>query len=247
MSRIADRFGEAAAACSSIDDLAHLLRDVSRELGFDNFALLHHASLLHPARDYIRIDNYPDAWVSEMIGSGFVHHDPVHQASRFACAGFEWTDIGRLIALRAPEKQILERGRHFGLGEGFTVPVNVPGEPAGSCSFAVRSGKKLPRLRLLLAELIGARAFSAARRLKNFPKVRARPHLSRREVQCLRLVAAGKTDWEIAHILDISVETARQYLKHARSAYDAVTRAQLVALGLRDQWLTFEDAGDPRC
>ena len=47
-------------------------------------------------------------------------------------------------------------------------------------------------------------------------------------------------------ILGISVETARQYVKRARRAYDAVTRAQLVVLGLRDDWLNFEDALDPR-
>jgi LuxR family quorum-sensing system transcriptional regulator CciR len=79
----------------------------------------------------------------------------------------------------------------------------------------------------------------------NFPRLGSPPHLSRREVQCLRLVAAGKTDWEIAVILGISVETARQYLKHARLAYHAVSRAQLVVFGLRDQWLSFDDASEP--
>jgi LuxR family quorum-sensing system transcriptional regulator CciR len=55
-------------------------------------------------------------------------------------------------------------------------------------------------------------------------------------------VAAGKTDWETARILGISVETARQYVKRARAAYDVVTRAQLVVHGLHDEWVTFEDA-----
>jgi LuxR family quorum-sensing system transcriptional regulator CciR len=72
-----------------------------------------------------------------------------------------------------------------------------------------------------------------------------RPHLSRRQVQCVRLVAAGKTDWEIAVILGIGLETARQYVKRARSAYGAVSRAQVVVLGLRDDWLSFDDALDP--
>jgi LuxR family quorum-sensing system transcriptional regulator CciR len=85
-----------------------------------------------------------------------------------------------------------------------------------------------------------------ARRLANLPAATARPRLSRRELQCLRLVAAGKTDWEIGRILGIATETARQYVKHARHAYDAVSRAQLVELGLRDNWLSFEDALDPR-
>lgn len=50
----------------------------------------------------------------------------------------------------------------------------------------------------------------------------------------------------IAIILGLSVETARHYVKRARSAYDAVTRTQLVVFGLRDDWVSFEDALDAR-
>ena len=73
----------------------------------------------------------------------------------------------------------------------------------------------------------------------------ARPHLSRREIQCLQLLARGKTDWEIARILGISVETARQYVKRARAAYAVASRTQLVVHGLRDEWVTFEEAIPP--
>ena len=81
----------------------------------------------------------------------------------------------------------------------------------------------------------------AARRLRP-AAVRARPHLSRRELQCLRLVALGKTDWEIASILGLSPHTAHQYVTRARAAYDTVSRTQLVVYGLRDAWIAFEEA-----
>jgi LuxR family quorum-sensing system transcriptional regulator CciR len=139
------------------------------------------------------------------------------------------------------QEAVLEQGRRFGLGNGFTVPANVPGEPSGSCSFAVRPGVALPARRLRCAELVGAHAFRAARRIVGLP-ARRRPHLSRREQQCLRLVALGKTDWEIAQVLGIGVETARHYVKRARAAYDVISRTQLVVHGLRDEWLTFEEA-----
>ena len=222
------------------------MSEVSGELGFDYFALLHHASLRCPRTGFIRLDNYPAGWVAELVGRGWLSHDPVHLASRRASTGFAWTELELLIRVGREQRQILERSREFGLGAGVTVPVNVPGEPSGSCSFAVRAGIALPRERLLCAELIGAHAFGAARRLANYPSRAQRPRLSRREVQCLRLVAGGKTDWEIAVILGISAETARQYVKRARRAYDAVTRAQLVTFGLRDDWFAFDEALDLR-
>jgi LuxR family transcriptional regulator, quorum-sensing system regulator CciR len=244
--RLTDRFGEATACCASMTDLRALLCDASEELGFSYFALLHHASLRDRRNRYIRIDNYPEGWVAEFIGGGLYRHDPVHHASRRASRGFEWRELGRLTSLGRREQSILERSRSFGLGEGMTVPINVPGEPGGSCSFAVRRGAELPRQRLQCAELIGVHAFAAARRILGQPGLSRRPHLSPRELQCLRLAAAGKTDSEIALILGISAETARHYAKRARAAYDVVTRTQLVVMALRDDWISFDEALDPR-
>ncbi len=241
MKRLIDRFVEQASSCNAIDELRQLLADAVEELGFEHFALLHHASLSSSGPHLIRIDNYPEGWAEQLLDSGLAAHDPVHVASRRVNTGFAWNDLGGIIPLDRRQTDILSRSRHFGIGEGFTIPVNVPGEPAGSCSFAVRQGRDLPRQRLMCAELVGAHAFRAARRIRRLPNPPARPHLSPRQAQCLRLVACGKTDWEIAQILAISVETARQHVKSARAAYDVVSRTQLAVLGLRDEWVSFED------
>lgn len=243
--RLSDRFAEAAGSCPDLAELRALLGDAALELGFHHFALLHHSSLGSPGGPRVRIDNYPEPWVAEIVGGNLATHDPVHSASRRMSSAFDWQELGSIIRLGDRHRAILERSRHYGIGAGFTVPANVPGEPSGSCSFAVKAGAELPRGRLLCAELIGAHAFRAARRILRFPKAEDRPHLSRREIECLRLVAAGKSDWEAARILGISVETARQYVKRARCAYDVVTRTQLVVHGLRDEWVSFEDAIPP--
>lgn len=241
MRRLADRFGDRAASCTSLQRLRRLLAWACAELGFDHFALLHHSSLESPGTGLIRIDNYPREWVEELLGEGLAANDPVHLASRRSNTGFSWAELGSIIALSRRHRSILSRSCRFGLGGGFTVPVNVPGEPPGSCSFAVRRGRALPRRKLMCAELVGAHAFRAARRIHELPRRRARPHLSRRELQCLRLAALGKTDFEIALILGIAHETARQYVKRARAAYDVVSRSQLVIHALFDEWVAFEE------
>jgi LuxR family quorum-sensing system transcriptional regulator CciR len=243
--RLIDYFENEAGLCADDRDLGRLLEGAARELGFDYFALLHHASLASTRPGLIRIDTYPDGWAEELVARGLVGSDPVHHACARTNIGFAWFELPNLVAVGPRGREILERSRRFDIGDGFTVPVNVPGEPAGSCSFAVRTGAELPAERLLSAEQIGAHAFRAARRIHNYPATRRCPHLSRRERQCVRLLAAGKTDWEIAAILGISVETAHQYVKRARAAYDVVSRAQLVACGLRDALVTFDEAIPP--
>jgi LuxR family quorum-sensing system transcriptional regulator CciR len=242
--RLSDLFAEAAQSCPDLPQLGALLGDITRELGFHFYALLDHASLGSPGGGLLRIDNYPEEWVEELVARGYASDDPVHLASRRTNIGFGWCELDRLITLERRHRTILARSRRFGLGLGLTVPANVPGEPSASCSFAVRAGRDMPAGRLHCAELIGAHALCAARRLRP-PAVRRRPHLSRRELQCLRLVALGKTDWEIARIIGLSPHTAHQYVKRARAAYDTVSRTQLVAYGLRDDWISFEDAIPP--
>jgi DNA-binding CsgD family transcriptional regulator len=244
-SRLTDVFGEEASRCASAGDLRILLEEAAGELGFRYFALLHHRCVHSGSERFIRIDNYPAAWEEELLTRHDVSADPVHLASLRTNAGFGWDEIGGLLPLSSAQRRILERSGRFGLGPGFTIPANVPGEPSGSCSFAVARGRSLPVRKLMSAELIGVHAFRAARRIYGFAETGGIPHLSRRERQCLRLVAAGKTDWEIAAILDLSVETARQYVKRARAAYDVVSRAQLVACGLRDALVSFDEAIPP--
>lgn len=244
MRRLSDLFAEAAQSCPDLPQLGALLGDITRELGFHYFALLDHASLGAPGAGLLRIDNYPEEWVEELVARGYASDDPVHLASRRTNVGFGWCELDRLIRLERRHRTILARSRRFGLGPGLTVPANVPGEPSASCSFAVRAGRDMPPGRLHCAELIGAHALCAARRLRP-PAIRRRPHLSRRELQCLRLVALGKTDWEIARILGLSPHTAHQYVKRARAAYDTVSRTQLVVYGLRDDWISFEEAIPP--
>jgi LuxR family quorum-sensing system transcriptional regulator CciR len=241
-STLIDHFQDRASQCVSAGDLRLLLADAAHELGYPYFALLHHNSLREGWSNLIRLDNYPSSWERELLDRVMIANDPIHEASLRTNVGFQWEDLGKLVPPNHAHKAILHRARYFGITNGFTVPANVPGEPSGSCSFAGRTRTLLSRSTLQYAELVGAHAFHAARRIHGYTSVRTRPHLSRREWECLRLLAAGKTDWEIATILGLSPETVHQYVKQARAAYDVVSRTQLVVNGLRDAWISYDDA-----
>ncbi|WP_187968099.1 response regulator transcription factor [Aquibium microcysteis] len=59
------------------------------------------------------------------------------------------------------------------------------------------------------------------------------PVLSKRELQCLRLTAQGKTSDEIAAALGLSIHTANQYLTATTQKLNAVNRMHAVAKALR--------------
>jgi len=243
--KVAAEFERQAQDCVDDNELRTLLEDASHELGFEHFAIVHSVSFRREDASFISLDNYPEAWAEEFVGGLLYLDDPVLQASQRTAKGFRWSDVGQMLKISGRHAQVLQRSARYGMGLGFTVPANVPGEPNGSCSFAVRRGRDLPEDRLRCAELIAIDAFDAGRRLRGLPHVGDLPHLSRRQRQCMRLLAAGKTDWEISKILGISHETVRRYVKSAREAYDVVSRAQLVARALRDGQISFDDAIAP--
>src|SRR5690606_13668666 len=78
--RLVDQFADHAGRCSTEIELRELIEKATRELGFDHFALLHHASLRRRGGEFIRLDNYPAGWSAELVAIGMASDDPVHLA-----------------------------------------------------------------------------------------------------------------------------------------------------------------------
>lgn len=240
--RVAEEFAQAVedAACSK--ELEDILDAIGRELGFHYFALTHHIDIPRAPRPAIRLHNYPPAWVEYFDTHRLGPSDPVHRASHLTNVGFPWSRLAEMIDLTSRDLDILERSRRAGLGDGFTVPAHVPGESAGSCSFATRSGRRMRRELVPFIQLVGAIAFDGARRLSGIRGLGPqRPRLTDRQRDCVYWAARGKSDWEIAQILGLSHDTVIQHLKQARERYGVAKRTQLTVHALFDGTLTFVD------
>ena len=222
-------------------ELADLLDELTRDLGFRYFALTHHVDP-RKACAAIRIHNYPPGWEQWFDDRGLGRTDPVHRASHMTSIGFAWSSLDRLIALTRVDREVLKAAHAAGIGDGFTVPAHVPGEAHGSCSFAAEIGIPLRTERLALAQLAGAFAFEAARRIQRLrvPPLSV-PRLTDRQCECLMWAARGKSDWEIAKILGVSHETVVQHLKLARERYGVPKRTLLAVHALFDGSIAFLD------
>lgn len=135
-----------------------------------------------------------------------------------------------------------------GYGQGWVMPTSKPGYVGGVVMFSqcdeeqkqeqvdalgeihllanychafVTERDPDPDDRCIVRNTLGVRPFNG-RKAK----------LAAREIACLRWCAFGKTADEIAHLENISVHTARQYLKLAMRKLDSKSQAQAVARGL---------------
>lgn len=208
--------------------------DAARELGFEMLAVLHTRSLIRRLPRYIRHDTYPVGWDRKLIGRGYRIVDPILRIARRRGSGFLWLDALEEENLSAIERTILDDGRRQGIRQGYTVPVNVPGEPEGSISFATRSTRMIGEERQIIANAIGGLAFDAARRLAGLTRLPDPvPHINERERECIYWIAHGKDDRDIAEILGIAFETVRTNVKSAFRKLNVIKRGQLVYEALR--------------
>lgn len=239
-------FVREASRCENTDALNGILGEFCYSIGFQFYAVRHHERAI--SHDAICLTNYPISWTEKFWIGAFLHDDPVVAACRMVVGGFLWSDIPRLVALSEDQKKLLTDYRAAGLGEGFTVPVYVPGECAGSCSFVVRLNAAINMAVLPMAQYVGCVAFEAARRLRN-SRVRetynrsavSSPHLSSRQLDCIALVAQGKSDTDAGQLLGISNQTVHQHIETAKRRYGVATRTQLVVHALFDKHIVFQD------
>src|SRR5476649_355678 len=232
-----------------IDELRSLLKGIVPTLGFDYFALVHHVNVYHTNGSIVYLFDYPQCWTEVLDSRGYFSDDPVLAACQKSAAPFAWSDVPKIVPLTSKHEEIFRSAKVAGLGEGFTVPIHIPGEITGSCSFSMRLGRDMREAMLPAAHYVGSFAFEAARRLSQRmaasrdPALAAplTPKLTRRQLDCVLLAGRGKSDKDVAQILGISDQTVHQHMEDAKRKYDVATRMQLIVQALFDNQLAFAD------
>lgn len=226
---------------TTLEQLKSLLDAIVRQFGFPWFTLMHNVDLTRTTRKALMMTTYPVRWIDEIIETRLYLEDPVHAASAKTVSGLTWDQIGNYIAPNARQLSILERGRGHGLTAGFTMPIRMHGEPDAMFTVAQRSHRVISGPDLLSARLIGTVAYDRARTLLDPNELAKVPiALSPRMIDCVDLVAQGKSDWEIGQILGLSQDTVHEYVEAARRRYGVRRRTQLVLRAVHDGHLNIE-------
>lgn len=148
-----------------------------------------------------------------------------------------WFADGRLQTWR--ETHMLDRidcanvVRDFGISGALIAPVHLPGGQIGAVVWATTEPVDMQAIFNAHAEPMFALAlrFLAAHTELVAARQRVTPaQLTRREAQCVRWAAAGKTTAEIGIILSLSVSTVRFHLRNAGDKFGAATRARLIQM-----------------
>ncbi|MFB9263531.1 autoinducer binding domain-containing protein [Bradyrhizobium erythrophlei] len=161
---------------------------------------------------------------------------PVYLACRYQPFPFVWRTRGEWsipIALDSGQRRILRFAEKYGMSGGICVPVHMPRGRIGSLGFLDFEHADLDRiLAEYRMELTTVGLYIMDAYFRNYagpaPLVSLR-HLTKREVDCLTLVARGMSDKEIAIELKIGPGTSRFHIDNASRKLQASNRIQAVA------------------
>lgn len=230
------------AAHSGTEIFDHTLA-AAGELGFNRLAIVHASWFIRPGHRLIFLQNFGE-WGDIFIARKYYRHDPALFLSQRTNRPFSWRHMRKALPSDPAHSRILREARSHGFRAGFTVPVTVPGEPAGCCSFATNADE-LPGAALCRAAAwIADEAFAEARRVHGYPApvTEAALHLSPRRLECLRWAVIGRTDAQIALIMNAKVTTIRSYMADLRRIFDVCSRTELARAAQRAGLIGLEDA-----
>lgn len=228
-------------ALSAIGEIRHpkqipeLLGRIGASYGLKTVAYLGTGTLdlRLPRREPYLAVTYSSAWVQHYRARGYVKLDPIIRTGLRRLLPFDWADFSREeSALR----QFFGEATDFGLGHrGMSFPVHGHAGDRSmlsvSADFAEREWQWVRRTAFRQFPVIAAHLHDAVLRMEG--SSRSQPHLSPREIDCLRWTSEGKTVWECGIILSLSIHTVRCYLESARHKLGATSNTHAVSIALK--------------
>lgn len=230
------------AARSAAEIFDHTL-GAAGELGFNRLAIVHASWFIRPGRRLIFHHNF-DEWGEIFVARRYYRHDPALLYSQRTNRPFSWRELRRELPPDPKQARILNEAIHHGLRIGFTVPVSVPSEPAGCCTFATGASELPPAELCRAAAWIADEAFAEARRLHGYPvpiDETVIPRISPRRLECLKWAAVGRTDEQIGTILNVKATTIRTQMAHLRQIFGVSSRMELVRAAQRVGLISLDD------
>jgi DNA-binding CsgD family transcriptional regulator len=237
----AQSFIELCRRGAAAGELAAVFQREVDALGFRFFACCSHVDPLRPPRGAVVLHNYPSEWMRAFSELDFYYIDPVFHYANRTLTPFFWDADEFRAELTAPQLEIMEEARRFGIEHGYTVPIHAPRSYRASCSVVPDVGGVVAEsylaVHLMSGYLYAALSADAEAKAGSYvPR-----GLTRRERQCLELAAQGKSDWVAGRILGISERTVHNHIEHAKRRLGVATRVQAIVHALVSRQIAFGD------
>ena len=176
-------------------------------------------------------NSMPEGWTRNYAERGYAAEDPLSDRTRREVRPITWTAHD----WDTTATPLQRRWRDDNIAASIAVGYAIPDRSSGDLKVISLAGEDpdLDPLDLKSLHFAGIEALNRMQELGIKPPAPAKSPLSRRERECLKWIAAGKTDWEIGAILALSEKTVNVYVERAKRKLAVQTRTQAIVHALR--------------
>lgn len=187
---------------------------------------------------FVNLSN-PIEWMEEYHQNDYYQADPIRiEVERLlargeTCYTILWDAYDR--PLSDPEKNVITRRRYFGLEYGFSSYCNSRAKDAAILLSFASADQKPDEHAMVMGRLIAPHLTRCRKRLALTSLVAS---LTPRENDICHWLVDGKTNWEIAQILDVSERTIKFHLANIFSKLRVANRQGANAKLLAERYLS---------
>ncbi|MFN4228286.1 helix-turn-helix transcriptional regulator [Parvibaculum sp.] len=218
-------FIEKVQQVKSTDDLLGVLQTTLSSFGVKYFTLYEFTGSTEKGA----LGNYPQDWGLRYAERRYEYRDPVARRLFDERKGFFWDEksLRNDGRLNAKKSKVFFEGADFGLKEGYAHLISDGRGYVALTSFCSDKVERDPRM-LPALHLVSIYMYGKYRELTAPQPVADVPYLTPRQRECLQWVAAGKSDWDVATIMNIGQATVHSHIEAAKRTLGVATRVQAV-------------------
>ncbi len=178
----------------------------------------------------IALSTWPEEWAERWLKKGYIIHDPITQYLLKSRKPFLWSTAYKHASQFG--KTIINESREFDFKDGIVFPITTGTGPLGCVSIGADK-IDLKSTEWAILELVAIHCYMHIECLCGRLEQSVMAHLSKRETEVLHYVAEGKTNWEIAKILNLSEHSIKEYLHNTALKLNSTNRAHAVSLAIQ--------------
>jgi LuxR family transcriptional regulator, quorum-sensing system regulator BjaR1 len=176
------------------------------------------------------MDARPTAWSRRYRNKGYINTDPLVSTAQQRVTPCTWSEAMAAFADDPAAKLIHNERLAHGVTDGLLVPIHSAKGCKALVSIGTNSALTAEALHELTMKSLVTHNILSSMQQSDPSDPDA---FTEREIECLKWVAAGKTDAEIAQILHLSRKTVFWHINGATKRINASSRSHAVASAIR--------------
>ena len=175
-------------------------------------------------------NTWPADWFALYEREGLAPLDPVVNDAARSMESFTFSERRVEWEAQPGPRKVLEAASRYGWQEVLVMPIHGPFGYQGAVSLASMNAIKTSAAERVALEAMSRAIHLRCRSERGFGVGLAeRPALTARQVECLRWVAAGKSDSDIAVLIGLAESTVHFHIEQAKRRLGVHSRLQAVA------------------